>query len=169
MHQILLVLIFSALSFSTVVSAQNAVPPVENKTQQVETEDGDDSSLEFLRSDFKQVDVAAYVEVREIVSIGRSDEKTDCENFTGRGYCTFLLRAEVKELYKGKLKTSAIEFYEGAEAQLVRSRDRFLGERVIFLKKFTEGGKTHFQTLDNSTRYIEDSILEKMRRIAAVK
>lgn len=124
---------------------------------------------DFLASDLKQVDVAAYVDIKEVISVASSDKETDCENFKGIGYCSILLRAEIKELYKGEIKTKTLEFFESGEAQSIRSKKQFLGERLIFLEKFREGDKTYLQTLENSTRRIEGDILKKMQKIARGK
>jgi len=168
MRNILYVFIFSALmpfaAFQN-VSAQMVDQPQKTK----EEANGGYFSSDFLRSDYRQAGIVAYVSVKEIISTGRSDDQTDCVNFTGIGYCSFLVRAEVKELYKGNAATKMIEFSEGGEAKLIKSKDRFLGEKVVFLEKFVENGKTYWQTIENSTRPIEQDVLETMRQIAREK
>ncbi len=162
MRKILFALIFSAVFLIPfqIVSAQ---------TDGGSQNSNDNSSyfdINLLKSDYEQAFIVAYVDVREIISVGSSDDKTDCVNFTGIGYCSFRVRAVVKEVFKGKIRTKKIEFSEGGEARLIGNKERFLGEKMIFLETFTDSGKTYLQTIENSTRRIEYGIVEKMRKIA---
>ena len=155
----MLILLLTVLAAPS-TSAQTAPKP------SAIVDNGGYTSESFLRSDYRQSAVVAYVDVKEIIGVDASDSETDCRNFTGVGYCSFLLRAEIVELYKGKIKTRTIEFSEGGEAQAMRNKERYLGERVVFLEKFVDDGKTHYQTIENSTRDARPHVLEKMRRIA---
>ena len=164
MRKIIFAIVLSAL-FSFIAMAQTES---QSQASLVGSDDGY-WSYDFLESDYRQSDLVAYVHVKEIVSVGSSDDKTDCVNFTGVGYCGFRVRAEVKEVYKGRISTKTIEFTETGEAQLIKSKDRFLGEKVVFLEKGVIDGKTYWQPIENSTRTIEFSVLEKMRLIARKK
>ncbi|NOT48080.1 MAG: hypothetical protein HOP17_10085 [Acidobacteria bacterium] len=125
----------------------------------------------WLKSDYKEADIVAYIDSKEVVSTDRSDEQTDCVNFsrnTGYGYCSFTMRAEIKELYKGKLRSRAIEYSEYGEGRNIKSRDQFLGEQVVFLErhKSAQDGSSIYQVIENSTRDINYKVLEKMRKIS---
>lgn len=124
---------------------------------------------DFLTSDFNQVDVVIYVNVksRELVDqIGNGS----CEQNTGKGYCLYRLKAEVKAIFKGKIKKKNFEFYTTTDADY-RNKDLLLGEKVIFLNwsENYPNKKRSLGTLENSTRSIEYDVIEKMRKIAKKK
>ncbi len=137
----------------------------------------DDSDFyleEGLKRDFKEAKVVAYINSKKVLSIGRSDASTDCSNFPKKepdfGYCMFTMEAEIKELYKGKLSLETLVYSEYGEAGLIQNKEQFLGEQVVFLEaeKGTDG-RIYYQVIENSTRDIKQSVLEKMRRIAKYK
>ena len=146
---------------------QNALGQSENKTLNNKINDNSEYfSVKFLKSDYEQADIVVYVDVKEVISAGASDNQTDCVNFTGIGYCSFLLKAQVKEIYKGGIKTKTIDFYTYGEAELIGRKERYLGESVVFLEKFNDSGKIRLQVIENSIRWIEYDVLKKMRQIA---
>jgi hypothetical protein len=150
MRKFLFALVFSAVLFFIpfqIVSSQ--------------TEDEDTASL---RGDLRIADVSAYINVKEVKFASRSDENTDCENNTRGGYCSYLLIAEIKETFKGRIESSKmLEFYTGTEAAYPKKN--LLGERVVFLIwSEDEKDKTkNLETIENSTRGID--VLEMMRKI----
>jgi hypothetical protein len=156
------VIIFAGLFLSL---HQAAFSQTENK----EDKDWDAQETQILKSDYKEVDAVLYVDVKEIElldSIGTGN----CKETSGGGYCLYRLKAEVKETYKGRIKKGKFEFYMVIEASIGK-KDFLLGEKIVFLNW---GGnypdkKKHFGTLENSTRPVKGSILEKMRRIAKKK
>ncbi len=132
-------------------------------------DDGGFYRVSFLRSDFAQVDVVVYVDVksRELVDqLGGGG----CADDKGPGYCLYRLRGEVKEVYKGKVETGAFEFYTVTDASY-KPKDRLLGEKVVFLNWSDNypDKKMSLGTLENSTRDVEHDVLAKMRRIAKRK
>lgn len=122
-------------------------------------------SSAMLESDFKQVDVVAYVNIKNLELIDSLGD-VDCENNQGGGLCLYLLKADVKEVYKGKITEKTIEFYISPDADYPKSK--LLGERVVFLNKGSNfpNNKEGLGTLENSTRSIEHGVLNKMRKIA---
>lgn len=129
------------------------------------SEIGDLYTPKWLRNDMRVSDVVAYVNVKEVKYSGRSDTDTDCENNQGGGYCSYLLTAEVKEVFKGKVETKPFVFYSSADASYPKKY--FLGEQIVFLLGGEEGKnkKRDLETLENSSRSIEYNVLEKMRNI----
>ncbi len=131
-------------------------------------------AVEWLKSDYKDANVVAYIDSKEVLSVGRSDEFTDCVNFspnTGPGYCSFTMRAEIKELYKGKLRSRTIEYSEYGEGGYIRNREQFLGKQVVFLEKYKseKDGSIFYQVIENSTRDVDHEVLAKMRKISKFK
>lgn len=123
----------------------------------------------FLKSDFNQVQAVVYVNVksRELVDqIGEGG----CEQNTGKGYCLYRLKAEVKEVFKGKIVKENFEFYTIVDADY-RNKDSLLGEKVVFLNWSDNypDKKMSLGTIENSTRSIEHNILKNMRKIAKKK
>lgn len=125
--------------------------------------------MDFLRSDFKQVSAVVYVNVksRELVDqIGQGG----CEQNTGTGYCLYRLNAEVKEVFKGKVRKGDFQFYTTTDADY-QNKDSLLGEKVVFLNWSDNypDQKMSLGTLENSTRSIEYNVLAKIRKIAKEK
>lgn len=167
--------IFSCLFFA--VSLAAAFPKVENernvvvrpaeKPAAVFSDDSEFYSPELLKSDLEQVDVVAYV---NIVSRELADKLTDgdCEKNEGPGYCLYLLKAEVKEVFKGKIEEKNFEFYTSIDADY-KNKDSLLGEKVVFLNRSDNypDKKISLGAMENSTRSIKHNVLEKLRKIAA--
>jgi hypothetical protein len=123
----------------------------------------------MLKADYKQVAVVLYVDVKEIElvdSIGTGD----CKEISGGGYCLYRLKAEVKEIFKGKINKENFEFYTVIEASTGK-KDFLLGEKLVFLdwSENYPDKKRSLGTLENSTHSVKGNILEKMRRIAKKK
>lgn len=170
----LIFLIISSISFQSVLSQKQK--PAEQKessknftvseTPKVENSEIDDLyTPKWLRNDMRVSDVVAYVNVKEVKYVDRSDTDTDCENNQGGGYCAYLLTAEVKEIFKGKVETKPFVFYASADASYPKKY--FLGEQIVFLLGGEEDKdkKRNLGTLENSSRSIEHNVLEKMRNI----
>ena len=122
----------------------------------------------FLKSDYKQVDAVIYVDIKErklMDSLGNSD----CENDKGTGYCLYLLTAEIKEVFKGNIKTKTLEFYISPDAGYPKKN--LMGEKLVFLNWNSnyKNKKKSLGTLENSTRSIEHDVLVSMRKIAKKK
>lgn len=119
-------------------------------------------SSAYLRHDLKSSDVAAYVEVKEVKLAGRAGD-ADCENNTGNGYCSHLLTADVKQVFKGKIAAKTLEFFTGTEAGYPKKN--LLGERIVFLvwEKNDQKQTPSLATIENSTRGAE--AVEAMRRV----
>lgn len=163
MLKILSAVIFSTLllfAFSSNVSGQTEKALTNDKSDE---EDGF-YSTKFLQSDFEQVEVVAYVNVKKL-KLADSLGNVDCENNKGTGYCLYLLTAEVKRVFKGKIETKTLEFYSSPDADYPKKS--LLGEKVVFLNWSDNypGKKMSLGALENSTRLIENDILEKMRKI----
>lgn len=121
-----------------------------------------------LKYDYRHAAIVAYVDVKErmlIDSIGSGD----CENDKGNGYCPYRLKAGLKELYKGRIRRTEIEFYASPDADYPKKY--LMGEKIIFLnwgKRKPEKKKELF-ALENSTRSTEHDALRRMRKIAGRK
>jgi hypothetical protein len=129
-------------------------------------EDSDHYSYKWLRNDMRVSDVVAYVDIKEVQYSDRSGDTADCENNKGGGYCFYRLKAEVKEVYKGKIETKTLEL--GASADASYPKKHFLGEQIVFLLwgEEDENKQRYLSKLENSSRYIKGNVLEKMRNIA---
>lgn len=158
MPKILFAIVFAL--FLSFVSIQNI---------SAQTVDDEIFSAEYLKSDYKQVDVVLHVDVKEyelVNSIG----KGDCKDISGGGYCLYRLKAEVKEVFKGKIKRENFAFYTVLEASTGK-KDFLLGAKLVFLEWSDDypDKKRGLGTLENSTRKIEKGVLETMRKIAGKK
>lgn len=149
MRKILFAAVFSVILFFI---------PFQTVSSQTE-----DEETTGLRGDLRIADVAAYVAVKEIKFADRSDDKTDCENNTRGGYCSYLLRAEIKELFKGKIESKTLEFYIGTEATYPKKG--LLGERIVFLvwNEDEKDKPKHLSAIENSTRPAD--VLAAMRKV----
>jgi hypothetical protein len=139
------------------------------QTKSTEDKEWEAQLTKMLKADYKQVAVVLYVDVREIElvdSIGTGD----CKEISGGGYCLYRLKAEVKEIFKGKINKENFEFYTVIEASTGK-KDFLLGEKLVFLDWSDNypDKKRSLGTLENSTHSVKDNILEKMRRIAKKK
>ena len=123
---------------------------------------------EMLQGDYKDVDAVVYVNIKErklVDSIGDGD----CETDKGAGYCLYLLKADVIEVFKGEITGKTIEFYTSPDMDYPKKY--LIGKRVVFMNKSDNypDKKMSFGTMENSTRWIKYDILKKMRRIAKKK
>lgn len=131
------------------------------------TDDSDDSdlySMKWLRHDLRLSDVVAYVDVKEKKLIDRT-EGTDCDNDKGTGYCAYLLEATVKEVFKGEITAKQFEFVTTPDADYPKRY--LLGEQVVFVTmgERVDGREARLVTLENSTRRIEQKVIEKLRNV----
>ncbi|MEO6391165.1 MAG: hypothetical protein ABIP75_04880, partial [Pyrinomonadaceae bacterium] len=121
------------------------------------------NSVRELSHDLKIADVVAFVDVKKV----RVDDSiaADCEKNTGTGQCLYVLTADVKEVFKGTIITTAtLEFYESADA--VYPKKYFNGPHVVFLSKIRRGqGEVKYGAMENSSRSIKYNVLEKLRKI----
>lgn len=144
------------------VFAQNK--DADNKKSEVDKAEMQFYATELLRADYKSVDVVAYVDIKEY-KVADSVGRGDCGAEKSAGYCLYLLKAEVKEVFKGKVTKKEIEFYLTAESGYPKKH--LTGERVVFLELDKE--KKTLGVMENSARWIKYDILKKMRRIAKKK
>jgi hypothetical protein len=154
MRRIIFAFIISNLLLFSAASLQNV-------SSQSEEESGLHSA-DMLRKDLKLADVVAYVDIKErklVDFIGNAD----CENDKGTGYCLYRLTAEVKQIFKGDIKTKTIEFYESPDAGYPKKY--LMGEKIVFLiwNENEETKTKSLGTIENSTRSV--SALAKMRKI----
>jgi hypothetical protein len=156
----LLTAIFSALLILSFAAFENV--SAQNK------DDGGFLSTEFLRSDYRQVKVVLHVNVTSYELVDSLGNK-NCKENTG-GYCLYRLKADVKEIFKGKIKKENFAFYTVLEGSS-NSKDFLLGEKLVFLNWSTNypDKKRALGTMENSTRPIETGVLQKMRKIAKKK
>ena len=118
-------------------------------------DDNDWPSLSYLRSDYRQVAVVAYVRVREaeiVKTIG--------------SYEDWHLVGDVIESFKGKFrKGQTIEFYHGAEKGI--RKEVFLGDKIVFLfRNFVQEEKRWvYAVLENSTLPFTEDRARKLRKI----
>jgi hypothetical protein len=142
----------------------------QSKKTQENLNSSDDKDLTALfKADYKQVDVVLHVNVKEYALVD-SIGKGDCRETSGGGYCLYRLKAEVKEVFKGKISRENFEFYTVLEATTSK-KDFLLGEKLVFLEwsnNFPDKKKS-LGTLENSTRSLEPGMLETMRKIARKK
>lgn len=124
---------------------------------------------DLLKSDFKQTAVVVYVDVksRELVDkMGGGD----CEQNKGGGLCLYLLKGEIKEVFKGKVNKKNFQFYTTTDSDY-QPKDNLLGEKIVFLNwgKNYPNKKMSLGTMENSTRSNEYEVVAQMRNIAKNK
>ena len=124
---------------------------------------------DMLKADFNQVSAVAYVNVKSRKLVDEMN-KGKCEENKSGGMCLYLLTADVKKVYKGKITKKTLEFYTTTDSDYA-DKDRLLGEKVVFLNlsKNYPNKKMSFGTMENSTRSNEYGIIETMKKIARKK
>lgn len=165
MRRILFTVVFSAVLFS--IPFQNISSQTDDKPKDTQiNSEGSFYSTELLDSDYEQVNVVVYVNVKSYELIDQIGQG-GCEQNKETGYCLYLLKAEVKEFFKEKVNKEIFEFYEVTDANY-QHKDSLLGEKVVFLNWSDNypNKKMSLGTMQNSTRSIEQNIIEKMRKIA---
>jgi len=114
-------------------------------------------SLDYLKSDYKSVRVAAHVRTREADIVNKIP-----------GYDNWRIVAEVIEPFKGKFrKGQVIEYFHGADAGF--KKELFTGDKIVFLLAEYDKEKRalRYSVLENSTLpYTEDRV-KKLRKIRA--
>ncbi|MEO6589258.1 MAG: hypothetical protein ABIP06_08110 [Pyrinomonadaceae bacterium] len=159
MHRILFAVIVSTFLLSSGVLFQSVFG---------QTKDNDSYYLNEekinLRNDSTMSDIVAYVEVKEKKLVDSIGNSPDCDNDKGAGYCRYLLKAEVKEVFKGKNVEKTIEFYTNPDADYPKKY--LLGEKIVFLVKRMDEktGEEHLSAFENSMRGV--NVLEIMRNIS---
>jgi hypothetical protein len=160
------------LSVAQIAPSQQSKPDAPREKPKTELSDESQSGfyrLSFLKSDFRQVDVVAYVDVKERKLEDFLGGDNGCESDKGTGYCLYRLKAELKEVFKGGISGKTIEFYETTDMDYPKKY--LLGEKVVFLNwsdNYPDKNRG-LGTIQNSTREIKFDILKKMRKIAGEK
>lgn len=166
------IIIFAILFFTIspgAYSQKNKNNSPNEKTKVAETGDSEFYSPALLAADLKQSDVVAYVNV---LSYELADQigQGGCEQNKGAGYCLYLMKAQVKEIFKGRIRQKTFEFYKVTEADYAH-KEKMLGRHVVFLgwSDNYPNKKRSLGTLENSTRDIKHNVLQKLRKIARKK
>jgi len=116
-------------------------------------DDDDWPSMNYLRSDYKEVAVVAHIRIKEAEITNRII-----------GYENWRIRAEVIESFKGKFKKGdAIEYVHGAEAGF--KKEYFTGEKIVFLLAEREQNRKYYAVLENSTLPYKEATVKKLRVI----
>lgn len=113
--------------------------------------------LNYLRSDYKSVQVVARVRIRESQIVNKIP-----------GYDNWKISAEVLEPFKGKFrKGEVIEYFHGAEAP--SKKEFFTGEKIVFLLAEYDKEKKalRYSVLENSTLAPTADRMKKLRIIRA--
>jgi hypothetical protein len=112
-------------------------------------------SLKYIRKNFQEADAVVYADVL-------SFEPDKSERF---GIEPFVLKAKIKEVFKGALKTGQIfEFRDDLLHRPIREED--LGEQILYLKKSVENGKVFYEKVEYTEGWIQHGILEKLQKVA---
>jgi hypothetical protein len=139
-------------------------------TTTVSVDESSAYKLDQLESSFREAKFVLHVDVqsREFIdSVG----DCDCERNTGTGYCLYRLKANMLEVFKGKINSKDIQFYTSTDADW-KNKERLLGEQIIFLGDWNDNfpdKKIGLDTLENSTLSIKYDVIHKMRKIAKKK
>jgi hypothetical protein len=115
-------------------------------------------SLNYLRSDYRSVQVVAHVRIREAQIVNRIP-----------GYDDWKIVADVIEPFKGKFrKGDVIEYFHGAEAP--SRKEFFAGEKIVFLlaEYDKEKGSMRYSVLENSTLAPAPMRIERLRLIRSL-
>lgn len=121
----------------------------------------DVNAIAYLRADLKMASVAAHVDVTSVSADRESRNSAECDSGTAVGYCNFLLTAVVKEVYKGRLRSSRVTIIHGVPASI--KKERLLGEFIVFLFRDERGRLT---TVENTIRRVEGDVLKRMRALS---
>ena len=111
--------------------------------------------LNYLKSDYKSVQVVALVRIREAEIANKIP-----------GYDTWKIVAEVIEPFKGKFrKGEVIEYFHGADAGF--KKEIFMGEKIVFLLAEYDKEKKalRYSALENSTLPYTEGRVKKLRII----
>jgi len=163
MRKILFAVVFVAAAFLPFAPSQTVSNQTETSSSNPLDNNDSYNSAGALRADLKAADVVLYVNVlsRELADqIGAGG----CEQNTGAGYCLYRLKAEVREVFKGKVEKENFEFYTTTDADY-KHKDWLLGEHVVFLTRSDNypDKKMSLGTIENSTR--PGNAADAMRKI----
>jgi hypothetical protein len=167
MQKIFSLVICSALLFTIPPDARSQKNVLPNEKSKIAADDDSDFySAELLAADLKQSDVVAHVNVLSYQLIDQIGQG-GCELNEGVGYCLYRLKAQVQEIFKGKIKRKTFEFYKVTDADYAYKK-KMLGRHVVFLGWSSNypDKKMSLGTMENSTRDIKHNILRKLRKIA---
>jgi hypothetical protein len=139
------------------------------KTPKIAAADGDDSEFyapEILKADLKQASVVAHVSVTSYELVDQIGQG-GCEQNKGVGYCLYRMKAQIREIFKGKVRRRNFEFYKVTEADYAH-KEKMLGSHVVFLNWSDNypDKKRSLGTLENSTRDLKHNIIRKLRTIS---
>lgn len=159
MRRIFSAFIISGLTFFFIALDQTTF------AQTAESNSGEEKI--WLRGDLRASDVVAHVDIKEKKFIDSIGNSADCENDKGSGYCRYLLKADVKEVFKGKSIGQTIEFYVTPDADYPKKN--LLGEEIVFLVRHKDEvtEKEALFTIENSSRPVQ--WLDAMRKIVDSK
>lgn len=122
-------------------------------------DDNDESepyALKYIRKNFQEADAVIYADVLSF----EPDEFCD-------GFCDkpFVLKAKIKEVFKGALKAEqTFEYKDDLLHRAIREED--LGKQILYLRKKEEKGKVFYERVKYTEGWIQHDILEKLRKIA---
>jgi hypothetical protein len=124
-----------------------------------DTDEKNPYSLKYISKNFQEADVVIYTDVLSL------EPDKYCE-----GFCSepFILKAKIKEVFKGKLNIEqTFEYRDDLLHRPMREED--LGEQILYLKKKVENGKIYYEKVEYTEGWIQHNILEKLRKIAKEK
>ncbi|MBK8466317.1 MAG: hypothetical protein IPL32_10845 [Chloracidobacterium sp.] len=134
-------------------------PPVDYATQCNEFEEDENYSLKSIRNNLTESDVVVHAEVLMV----RPDSNE-------RGYRPYTFTAKVIESFKGELEGGkTVEFSYVLEVDKEPDESSFLGERVLWLHRYTHNGETRYGQIEFMAAEIHCNVLEKIRRASKKK
>lgn len=111
-------------------------------------------SLKSLKKNFAEADAVVLADVKQF----RKNQNDQMRQ-------EFALDADVREVFKGELKSGAkIEFFDDLLYRSFNKED--LGEQLIFLTKETENGKTFYTRVSYAADFIKGDVLEKIKTVS---
>ena len=112
----------------------------------------DGPPLDYLKSNYKAAAVVAHVRVLDASSVNKVG-----------GYENWQINAVVVESFKGSLgKGAEIKYLEPTESGF--KKERFLGEKIIFLKnKNFKDKKHHYTAIENSTVPTTKNVIKNLK------
>lgn len=110
-----------------------------------------------IKKNFKEADVVVYAEVTQMTP----------KNLE-RGYRPYIFKAKIKEVFKGNfISGNIIDFGDTFEVYDEEpDQNQFLGERVLWLKEYSQNSEIKYGEIEFMAGGIECNILEKLRKIS---
>jgi hypothetical protein len=128
-----------------------------------ENDEKEPYSFKYISQNLQEADAVVYADVLNFKS-----DKSD-----GFDSESFILKAKIKEVFKGGLKAGQIFEYkdernfEYEDETLLRPMCKEdLGEQILYLKKKEKKGKVFYEKVNYMESWIQHDILEKLRKIA---